>query len=62
MSMPQFAWMWRAPAESIDRLREMRARIDRAEKELRERELRHKRRRVRKLVKMAKARELKGQK
>lgn len=62
MSGLLFAWMWRDPAESVDRLREMRARMDRAEKELRERELRHKRRRVRKLLKMAKARELKGQK
>lgn len=50
MSGLPFAWMWRDPAESVDRLREMRARMDRAEKELR------------KLLKMAKARELKGQK
>jgi hypothetical protein len=61
MSSVPFSWMWRDPAEVLDRLRPMRARMAVAEKELKERERRRKARRIRKLVKLAKARMLKGQ-
>lgn len=57
MALP-FSWMWRDPAEVIERVEEEIAPLlKRGE----ERELRNKRRRIRRLVKMAKARQLKGQ-
>lgn len=56
-----FSWMWRDPAENIDRLRDLRARMEKAEKEIKERDRIRKRRRIRKLVKLAEARQLKGQ-
>ena len=57
MALP-FSWMWRDPAEVAERMQEEIAPlIKRGE----ERELRNKRRRIRRLVKMAKARQLKGQ-
>ena len=42
MSSVPFSWMWRDPAEVLDRLRPMRARMAIAEKELKERERRRK--------------------
>lgn len=56
MALP-FAWMYRDPAEVVDRLNEFRA-LDR---ELQERERKRKARRIRQLVKKAKSRQLKGQ-
>lgn len=61
MSVVPFSWMWGDPADSVDRLRSLKVRMAMAEKEFKERELRNRRRHVRRLVKMAKARELKGQ-
>ena len=60
MNVP-FSWMWGDPANVVGRLRPMQDRMAIAEKELKERELRNKRRRIRKLVKLAKQRMLKGQ-
>lgn len=62
MTMPPFKWMQGDPANCLDRLRELRKRMEAEEKRLKEVELRNKRRRIRKLVKQAKARQLKGQK
>lgn len=59
MSSVPFSWMWRDPAEVLDRLRPMRARMAVAEKELKSASVAA-RRRIRKLVKLAKARMLKG--
>lgn len=56
MSLP-FAWMYRDPAEVYERMEELRKQLKVGE----ERELRNKRRRIRALVKQAKARQLKGQ-
>lgn len=57
MALP-FSWMWRDPAEVIERIEEEIAPLIKRGEEL---ELRNKRRRIRRLVKMAKARQLKGQ-
>lgn len=56
MALP-FSWMYGDPADVVDRLRDLRA----LDKEFRERERRHKARRIRRLVRDAKARKLKGQ-
>lgn len=56
MALP-FAWMYRDPAEVHERMEALRPMLKRGE----EIELRNKRRRIRKLVKAAKARQLKGQ-
>jgi hypothetical protein len=56
MALP-FAWMYRDPAEVHERMEDLRKLIKIGE----ERELRNKRRRIRQLVKKAKARQLKGQ-
>lgn len=61
MSAPPFAWLWGDPSASLDRLRGMRERMAKADKEYQERERRRKARKIRKLVKAAKNRELKGQ-
>lgn len=61
MSAVPFAWLWHDPAETLDRLRVVRARLEKADQALREQERRRKARRIRKLVKAAKARQLKGQ-
>ena len=61
MSAAPFSCMWKDPAEVMDRLRPMKARMEAAEKEIKERDRIRKARRIRKLVKAAKARELKGQ-
>lgn len=61
MSLPAFDWLWRDPAESMDRLQSLKERLLREEKEFKARERRRKARQIRKLVKAAKARELKGQ-
>lgn len=60
MSVP-FSWLWGDPAENLDRLRVVRARLEKEDKAFREREIRRNQRRIRKLVKQAKNRELKGQ-
>lgn len=57
MSAPPFAWMWRDPAEVAERMEGLQEQLKRGEA----RELRNKRRRIRELVKQAKARQLKGQ-
>lgn len=59
--MIPFSWMWRDPAEVFERLQPLQARMAIADKEMKERERRTKARRIRKLVKQAKARMLKGQ-
>ena len=56
-----FDWMYRDPAEVVDRLRATRERLAKADKEMAARERRIKARRIRKLVKLAKKRQLKGQ-
>ncbi len=56
MSFLPFSWLWDDPAETLDRLRATRARLEKVDKEMRERERRIKARRIRKLVKQAKAR------
>lgn len=61
MASVPFSWMYRDPAEVLDRLRPLQQRMADAEKQMRERERRIKRRRIKKLVKLAKARMLKGQ-
>lgn len=58
MTVLPFSWMWRDPAEVVERKEEE---IDPLLEEGRKRELRNKRRRIRQLVKAAKARKLKGQ-
>jgi hypothetical protein len=60
MALP-FSWLWGDPAESLDRLRAVRARMEKADKEYQERERKRKARKVRKLLKAAKTRQLKGQ-
>lgn len=60
MAVP-FSWLWGDPAESLDRLRAVRERLAKADKEHRELERKRKARRIRKLVKQAKQRQLKGQ-
>lgn len=61
MSNAPFSWMWGDPAKTVDRIRDMRARLEKAEKEQKERDRRKKARRIRDLVKLAKAGKLKGQ-
>lgn len=55
-----FSWMWGDPAEFVDRLREMRSGMEEEEKRLKEQARRRKARRIRKLVRLAKAGKLKG--
>lgn len=61
MSAPPFAWMWSDPAEHMDRLLALKERLAKEEKDFKERERRRKARQIRKLLKAAKNRELKGQ-
>ncbi len=61
MTALPFSWLWGDPAETLDRKRSTMAAFEKADKEMREIERRKKARRIRKLVKMAKARQLKGQ-
>ena len=56
MALP-FSWMYGDPAIVVERLEQMREQ----EREFKERERRHKARRIRKLVKLALVRKLKGQ-
>lgn len=60
MAAVPFSWMWKDPAETVDRIRMMRVQMDREEKRLNEQETRRKSRRIRKLTKLAKAGKLKG--
>ncbi len=60
MSKVPFSWMYGDPAESLDRIREIRKDIERTEKLIKERTRIKKSRRIRKLVKLAKAGKLKG--
>lgn len=55
-----FGWMYQDPALIIDRLRDMRTRMAAEELRLKEQERRRKARRIRTLVKLAKAGKLKG--
>lgn len=57
MALP-FSWMYRDPAEVAERMEELQPLLKRGA----EIELRNKRRRIRRLAKQAKARQLKGQK
>ena len=59
--VPTFSWMWGDPAECADRRRFLEDRIAEAEREMAERERKRKARRIRALVKLAKAGKLKGQ-
>ncbi len=61
MPSAPFSWMWGDPADCIDRLRSMKDRMGKAEADIKERLRIKKSRRIRKLVKAAKARLLKGQ-
>ncbi len=61
MSLPPFDWLWRDPADSMDRLLSLKERLAKEEQEFKERERRRKARRIRQMVKLAKARQLKGQ-
>ncbi|MBP8226104.1 MAG: hypothetical protein KAX59_08150 [Acidovorax sp.] len=61
MSLPPFDWLWRDPADAMDRLLSLKERLAKEEQEFKERERRRKARRIRQLVKLAKARQLKGQ-
>lgn len=56
--LPPFSWMYGDPAVVVERIEEEVTPLIRRGEEL---ELRNKRRRIRKLVKLAKARQLKGQ-
>lgn len=58
MAWPPFAWMWRDPAEVHERMQEEIAPLIKRGEEI---ERRNNRRRIRRLVKAAKARQLKGQ-
>lgn len=55
-----FSWAWGDPALTVDRIRDMRARMAEEEKRLKEVERRRKARRIRKLTKLAMAGRLKG--
>ena len=61
MSGAQFSWMYKDPALIIDRLIDLRARMEAAEKIDAERHRIRQSRKWRRLVKLAKARKLKGQ-
>jgi len=60
MTLP-FSWMYRDPAEVVDEIRDLRKRMEEFERKQKEVDLRRRRRKIRKLLKQAKARELKGQ-
>lgn len=60
--MMPFSWMWGDPAESIDRTRSMKARMEEEEKRIKEQDRRRKSRRIRKLTKLAVSGKLKGEK
>ena len=53
---------WGDPAECVDELRGLRARLEVAEREIKERDRRRKARRIRKLTKLAKSGALKDKK
>lgn len=61
MAGTPFSWMWGDPANTVDRIRDLRARLEKAEKEEADRLRRKKARRIRKLTKLAMAGKLKGQ-
>ncbi|WP_374615483.1 hypothetical protein [Thauera aminoaromatica] len=58
--MLPFSWMWQDPALVVDDIRALRQGVAAEEKRLAEQERRRKARRIRKLVRMAKAGKLKG--
>lgn len=60
--VPLFRWMFGDPAECVDRRRFIEDRVAEAERDVREIERRRKARRIKKLVKQARAGLLKGQK
>lgn len=61
MTAPPFSRFWGDPAQHLDEWRHLQRQLAKAEQEQRERDLKRKRRRIRKLLKQAKARQLKGQ-
>lgn len=61
MAWLPFSWMWQDPAQTVDQMRALRARLADEEKRLKEQERRRKARRIRKLTKLAKAGMLKGE-
>lgn len=60
MSSVPFGWMYQDPALIIDRLRDMRVRMEAEELRLRDQDRRRKARRIRKLTRLAIAGKLKG--
>ena len=60
MASVPFSWMWQDPALVVDDIRSLRQGVADEEKRLAEQERRRKARRIRKLVRMAKAGKLKG--
>lgn len=56
-----FSWLWQDPAESLDRFRALKARMEKEEAAFKERERKRKARRIRQVVKQAMSRQLKGQ-
>lgn len=60
MASVPFSWMWQDPALVADDIRSLRQGVAAEEKRLAEQERRRKARRIRKLVRMAKAGKLKG--
>ena len=60
MASVPFSWMWKDPALITDQLIGMRERMALEEKRLKEQDRRRKARKIRKLVRLAKAGKLKG--
>ncbi len=61
MSGPPFSRFWGDPAEHLDEWRALQKKVAAAEKRAKDLELKRNKQRIRKLLKQAKARELKGQ-
>ncbi len=61
MASVPFSWMWSDPALITDRLIGMRERMAQEERRLKEQERRRKARKIRSLVRLAKAGRLKGE-
>lgn len=56
-----FSWMYGDPAEHLDRLREMKTKVEKAQKQQNERTRKRKARRIKQLLKAALNRKSKGQ-
>lgn len=61
MTAVPFSWMYKDPAEIMDRLRAMHSQMETEEKRLREQDRRRKARRIRKLTKLAISGKAKGE-